>query len=373
MSEKYSNKEFDPELLDQAFLDAKETARRGQRRFWLLSLVWLIAAIAVCGYFTFALWKFEKQQDNFEYTLVQMFKDAEEHAREMVSLSASLERIERNYLDKKLDEREKQQYAVELAQEQIARQELSPAEEKFFSQQVEKLKGRQTPDSYYIQGISALGSTENKAAIEKLSKAIALRPNYWQAYTARGRAYYAQREYERSIRDFTIVIERRPDATAYASRGYSYVRLGMLEEALEDFAQARTLSPGYWVSYHYQGFAHMLLGKKAEAESDWRKAAELRRGPSGKSGSLENLGLIYLRSDDWEKTLENSIRVNRINAKGSWNWLFQWIAADKLGRTEVSRTAFQRWKDLSKPNDIQTLEDYLPERFHAYLRAETAD
>lgn len=81
-------------------------------------------------------------------------------------------------------------------------------------------------------------SDPNKA-IEYLSNAIKLQPNYTKTYYNRGLAYYDLGQYQKAIEDFDEAIRLKPDyAHAYYNRGTAYFNLGNNNLACSDFQKA---------------------------------------------------------------------------------------------------------------------------------------
>jgi tetratricopeptide (TPR) repeat protein len=78
-------------------------------------------------------------------------------------------------------------------------------------------------------------------------------PTTTEGYSARGRADYNSNEFERSIRNFTKVIDRKPnEAEAYIWRGAGYAKLHDIVHAMPDLQRAIALRPDYtkaWAAY----------------------------------------------------------------------------------------------------------------------------
>jgi tetratricopeptide (TPR) repeat protein len=80
---------------------------------------------------------------------------------------------------------------------------------------------------------------QHDRAIEDYNKAIALNPNYAEAYYNRGNAYYFKGQYDRAIEEFNKAIALNPnDATAYNNRGLAYGKKGHYDRAISDFQRA---------------------------------------------------------------------------------------------------------------------------------------
>lgn len=169
--------------------------------------------------------------------------------------------------------------------------------------------------AFYRRGLAYSDLGKYPRAIEDFDKAIALKPDAADALGDRGLAYAQTGKYEQAIADFSKVIAIDPDlGVAYVSRGMVYDRTRQFDRALADYDRAVKLKPGdpfalrgramvefetkqyagaigdcdkaialkpdYADAYLIRGEAKLLLGRKAEAEIDSRKAAELQSKPA---------------------------------------------------------------------------------------------
>lgn len=133
-------------------------------------------------------------------------------------------------------------------------------------------------DAYTSRGVvkSALGKPEE--AIVDHDEAIRLKPDFAEAYINRGTAKRALRKHQEAVADFDEAIRLNPNsATAYTLRGVSKNALGMHQEAIADHDEAIRLNPDFVNAYINRGSAKKALGKKGEAEEDMNKALELAK------------------------------------------------------------------------------------------------
>ncbi len=80
---------------------------------------------------------------------------------------------------------------------------------------------------------------EHDSAIEAYTNAIALDPNFVQAYNNRGSAYINKGQYDRAIEDYSKAIALDPNyAEAYNNRGLTYALSGNMGRAISDFQKA---------------------------------------------------------------------------------------------------------------------------------------
>jgi Tfp pilus assembly protein PilF len=178
-------------------------------------------------------------------------------------------------------------------------------------------------------------------------------------------------EYEAAVDDLSIAIEMSPGfVDAYLSRASAYRELGKLDEALEDCDRAIDMAPRNWGAYHTRGHVLFLRNNDDAAMEDWRKAAELTENRADQAGSLENIGLVYLRRGDWREAFEHSREVDAVYDQMAWNALFQAIAADQLGMSDAATAAYARWVTLREPADVEQLRPILPSALLHYLEKE---
>jgi hypothetical protein len=59
--------------------------------------------------------------------------------------------------------------------------------------------------------------------------------------------------------------------------------------------------------------------------------------------------------------------VKLIDPESSWNWLFLWISADRLGRKDQSTRAREAWKKFMTSDDVETLKPLLPAELQSFV------
>ena len=82
-------------------------------------------------------------------------------------------------------------------------------------------------------------NNEHDKAIEAYTRAIALNPNYANAYNNRGLAYGNKGQLDRAIEDYNKAIALYPNfADAYGNRGVAYYMKGNMGKAISDLQKA---------------------------------------------------------------------------------------------------------------------------------------
>lgn len=113
-------------------------------------------------------------------------------------------------------------------------------------------------------------------ALQDGDRAIELNPHLTKAYYYRGLTRCQLKQYDTAVADFSHVIRANPYLTkAYYNRGVAKFYSGNIGGAIEDYYNTISLDEKYANAYYNRGLAYAKLGKKLEAFSDWRRAADL--------------------------------------------------------------------------------------------------
>jgi tetratricopeptide (TPR) repeat protein len=93
------------------------------------------------------------------------------------------------------------------------------------------------------QALSQRGDRD--AAIADCDRAIALKPDYGDAYFRRGTAYLNKDDNDHAIADYSRAIELKPDSWgALTLRGMAYAHKGDYDRAIADYTRVLQLNPG---------------------------------------------------------------------------------------------------------------------------------
>ncbi len=94
------------------------------------------------------------------------------------------------------------------------------------------------------RGAEALNTREFKRAIEILSHAIRVDPDFAEAYNQRAIAYYLSEDYVHSIADCERVVRRMPcHFGAWAGMGHCHAHLDEIPQAIECYEKALSINP----------------------------------------------------------------------------------------------------------------------------------
>ena len=113
-------------------------------------------------------------------------------------------------------------------------------------------------------------------AILSFDRAVALKPDFSDAYLFRGRSYEQDSKPEEAMRDFTKVIELRPsDPAGWTGRSALYLDRNNYRAAIFDAAQAIAIDPKLAAAYNLRGISYRKNGDLKKSRDDLNRAVEL--------------------------------------------------------------------------------------------------
>jgi tetratricopeptide (TPR) repeat protein len=127
-------------------------------------------------------------------------------------------------------------------------------------------------DAYLGRGKARQALRQNEAALADFDKAIAIDPTLESAYTARGTIERSQGNSQKALADFTLSIHLHPTSDAYYQRGLTYQTLDQTKRAVNDYDLAIGYDPGAPYIYRARAQARRDLGDTAGAREDQEKA-----------------------------------------------------------------------------------------------------
>jgi tetratricopeptide (TPR) repeat protein/S1-C subfamily serine protease len=151
-------------------------------------------------------------------------------------------------------------------------------------------------DAYYNRGITYYTLQDYSKAITAYDKAIAINPEFALAYSNRGGAYDELKEYSKAIADYDKAIAINPEyADAYYNRGLTHYAIKKYPKAIADFTKAIAINPKFSVAYSNRGVAYDELKDYPKAIADYNKAIAIN--PKYED-AYYNRGITRIRSGD---------------------------------------------------------------------------
>lgn len=185
---------------------------------------------------------------------------------------------------------------------------------------------------YFWASIVAGTGSKYDEAVDLLTKAIGLDPNYADAYSMRGGLYqFRYGDMERALRDYTAAVRASSAPIHLISRGEAYLTIGEHDLAFADFDAAAAAAP---TSARYRQWSCMERAQTGLELERGRLECEtvLRLSSSEWPTALYSLGLIALREGHISAALSYFERALAANDNALYRYA-RGVALRRLGRT----------------------------------------
>jgi tetratricopeptide (TPR) repeat protein len=139
----------------------------------------------------------------------------------------------------------------------------------------------QTPERQYDLLINLgklqYAGQDYKQAIASYDKALAIKPDYHEAWNNRGNALENLGRYEEAIASYDKALVIKPDYhEAWYNRGISLRNLGRYEDAIASYDKALSIKPDYHQAWNNRGNALQNLGRNSDAIASYDKALSIK-------------------------------------------------------------------------------------------------
>jgi tetratricopeptide (TPR) repeat protein len=142
--------------------------------------------------------------------------------------------------------------------------------------------------------------------------------NNVKALSIRASCYVKKKDYEAALEDYNRAIGLRGDdvdANSFYQRGICNEKLGMLDEAIEDFSRVLELNPNHFNAAYARGSCHNRKGNFAQAIDDYNFALSKDKklegsspfGPLGSPG-LHRKGSFLVGASEYVSQREREVR-----------------------------------------------------------------
>ena len=130
--------------------------------------------------------------------------------------------------------------------------------------------------AYLSRGLARQHLDQTQAAIEDYSTVIGLKPRNALAFYERGICHARLQDNELALADYDRALQLKPDMhLALGARGMIYLKQKRYPKAINDFNEAIRLAPNFAPAYQNRGRAKEAVGDTAGARADMQKAADL--------------------------------------------------------------------------------------------------
>ena len=195
-------------------------------------------------------------------------------------------------------------------------------------------------EAYYSRGVTHGKIGDHRQAISDYDRAIGINPELALAYINRGAAYHELGDQRHAISDYDRAIEINPKyAETYNNRGIAYGELGEQRQAISDYDRAIEINPEYAEAYNNRGAVYGMLRNNRQAISDYDKAIaidpEFALAYINRGGAYRELGNQTQAISD----LDRAIQINPEYARAYYN---RGVVYDMLGNNRKAIPDFNR-------------------------------
>ena len=199
-----------------------------------------------------------------------------------------------------------------------------------------------------IEGFLIGGEDKYDEAIRYYDEAIALHPEFAQAYHQSGVACGYKEDFERAVEDLTKAIELNPDFIgSYTERGFNRIRIGEYDGAISDYNWVINHHPDDDSAYCNLSDAYRLKGDFDCALKKCNKAIDLN--PYNYPYQIR--GRIYHDQNEYEKAIEDFTEaINRLadeiypDKAITYEWRGKCYRA--MGKEDYANADFAKAKEL---------------------------
>lgn len=208
-------------------------------------------------------------------------------------------------------------------------------------------------------GDKALASKLDTTALADFEKAVENDDTRWKAIHNRGVSYALAGGYEKSIADFTRVIELRPDyPNGWFNRAEIRYELGHFDQAIPDYTKTLELNPNDFGAYTSRGHAYFRLRKFNEALEDYTTAIEL---DESNAEAYANRGDAHQKLEQWKEAASDFRRAVEIDpelprAYASAAWLMATCPDEQFRNAELGLQAAKRAIELGSEDNFELLD-----------------
>jgi tetratricopeptide (TPR) repeat protein len=187
--------------------------------------------------------------------------------------------------------------------------------------------------AYNNRGNAYYAEKDYDHAIADYTEAIRLDPKYALAHINRGNAYKVKGDYDRAIEDYSEAIRLDPeDALAYFKRGNAYEAKKDYGRAIVDFTEAIQLNPSNANTFNSRCWNRALADRDLQgALADCNESLRLQPNDAN---TLNSRGLVQLKLGAYERAIADYSAAIAQNAKDAGSFYCRGVAKLKSGDTD---------------------------------------
>jgi tetratricopeptide (TPR) repeat protein len=217
----------------------------------------------------------------------------------------------------------------------------------------EALKQRQSPPEQrglllYGRGVAYEALGRRDLALGDLDAAIALLPDFSNAYVYRALAWSGRRQFAKARDDLLQALRLNPSsALIYNNLGSVYERMGEVDLAIENYGAAIRLDPGYAQAFYNRAHAYIARQDYMAAIADYDRTIALK---GDFADAHSNRGGMHLLLGDMDNAIKDFDAAIRLNGNDPIFWSNRASAYFTLGRFKDALADFDRAQIINPGN-----------------------
>jgi tetratricopeptide (TPR) repeat protein len=216
------------------------------------------------------------------------------------------------------------------------------------------------------KGDSLIEAGDYQGALDAYDQAIALTPDYFNAWIGKAYAQTRQGNYSAAIESYEAALAIQPNST-FAWRSYGYVlgQAGQNQEALAAFETAIQIDPRDSSAWVNKGLTLSVMGRFNESIQAYQEA--IRISPSDFYAWF-SLGVSWNALGNYDEALSAFDSALAIDPRSSTAWNQKGLVLSKMGRYQEAIEAFQRGLIVDPGNtELEANKAAAVEKLGAYV------
>jgi len=196
------------------------------------------------------------------------------------------------------------------------------------------------PEAWNNRGVALSDLGRKEEAIASYDKALAVEPDDHEVWNNHGYALSDVGRQEEAIASFDKALEFKPDYhEAWNNRGVAFLALGHQEEAIASFDKALAVKPDYYQACYNRSLVLSDLGRKEEAIISYDKALAVK---SDYHEAWFNRGLVLSGLGRKEEAIASYDKALAVKPDYDDAWINRGNALSALGRKEEAIASYDQ-------------------------------
>jgi tetratricopeptide (TPR) repeat protein/S1-C subfamily serine protease len=165
--------------------------------------------------------------------------------------------------------------------------------------------------AYVGKGLSLAFQKQHKEAVAAFSGAIAIDPQFIQAWHYQGRSFERLKQYEEALFSYQKAIELDPESLVFFSeQGDIFRELKRYQKAINSYSRAIQIKPKHPWAYNNRGDVYRSLRQYSQAIGDYNQAIKIN---PQLADTYSNRGVTYNELKQYDKAIADYNQAIKIN------------------------------------------------------------